>query len=318
MRKNRMKKAMGILTALLVLLAFSSAVAADRETYQEKFEKTVALAKDGKVYLSNISGDIEMKSWNQAQVKIDALKVSEASSLSKAQENAKLVTIEVISQDSVVRVETKYPKHASWHGEHVSVNYSVWIPDKASIEITSVSGDIKAEGIGGALGAKSVSGDVEIMKADKGADCESVSGDVKLQEITGDVDLHSVSGNVTISLIRGSIKAETVSGDVALAEVSEANVVKAKTISGEVTYQGKVNPAGRYTLDAHSGDVEMTLPSDSAFDLEAETFSGDIDSDFQIEVSGKISPKEIRGTVNKGGAYIRLSTFSGDIRLKKV
>ncbi len=61
----------------------------------------------------------------------------------------------------------------------------------------------------------------------------------------------------------------------------------------------------------------MTIPAGSGFDLEANTFSGDIDSEFEITVSGKISPKEIRGTVGKGGATLILKSFSGNVDLKK-
>ncbi|MEW5900547.1 MAG: hypothetical protein AB1715_03690 [Acidobacteriota bacterium] len=55
----------------------------------------------------------------------------------------------------------------------------------------------------------------------------------------------------------------------------------------------------------------------SAFDLEAETFSGGIETDFEIKLIGRISPKEMSGVVNGGGAAVKLSSFSGDIRLKK-
>jgi hypothetical protein len=61
----------------------------------------------------------------------------------------------------------------------------------------------------------------------------------------------------------------------------------------------------------------MFLPADSAFDFEAGTFSGSIESDFEIKMSGKISEKEMRGVVNGGGASVKLSSFSGDIKLKK-
>jgi len=61
----------------------------------------------------------------------------------------------------------------------------------------------------------------------------------------------------------------------------------------------------------------MRIPSDSAFDFEAKTFSGSIHSDFEITISGKISKREIRGSVNGGGADITLKNFSGNIYLKK-
>ncbi len=107
------------------------------------------------------------------------------------------------------------------------------------------------------------------------------------------------------------------SGDIELLDVSEALSVDVKTVSGNVIYIGSIKAGGRYELKTHSGDVRMTIPAGSAFDFEANTFSGDIDSDFEITVVGKISPKEIRGTVGKGGATVALKTFSGNVDLKK-
>ncbi len=108
-----------------------------------------------------------------------------------------------------------------------------------------------------------------------------------------------------------------VTGKIELTEVSEASVVDGNTVTGAVIYDGEINRDGRYTLKTHTGRIEMTLPADSSFDLEANTFSGKIQSDFEIKVSGRISKKRISGVVNKGGPLVKLSTFSGDIYLKK-
>src|SRR4030042_622931 len=92
-------------------------------------------------------------SWNQDQVKIEALKVSQASSLEKAKENAAKVTIEVVQEGSLLRIETKYPKSDKfWGGEsvNVSVGYRLWIPEKAALKAQHISGDINAEALGGA------------------------------------------------------------------------------------------------------------------------------------------------------------------------
>ena len=62
----------------------------------------------------------------------------------------------------------------------------------------------------------------------------------------------------------------------------------------------------------------MILSPNAAFDLEASTFSGDIESDFEIMVTGKFSKKKVQGAVNGGGAVVILNTFSGDIDLKKI
>jgi DUF4097 and DUF4098 domain-containing protein YvlB len=308
------------LVAAAFVVAFIAAPALAEQKFEEKFERTEALVKNGKLYLNNISGDIEILTWKEAQVKIEALKTSKAGSLDKAKENAGLVTIEVTKEGDLVRVETKYPKKSGgfWGGDsiNVSVDYKVWVPDQAAVEIKSVSGDIQVAPIGGAAKIGSVSGDVELHGA-AGADVDLVSGDLVLENIAGDAFLKAVSGDIKTTRIKGSVEVEAVSGDIDLLDVSEAQTINAKSVSGNITYVGSIKAGGRYEIKTHSGDVRVTIPADSAFDFEANTFSGDIDSDFEIQVVGKISPHEIHGTVGKGGATVILKSFSGNVDLKK-
>lgn len=314
---NRWMKATGWLVVSLLLI---TSVALAKEKYEEKFDKTVALAKDGKVEINNVSGDITVASWNQDQVKIEAVKYSQASSLEKARENTGKVTIEVVQEGNSLRIETKYPKSGKfWGGESVdvSVEYKLWIPERAALKAVNVSGDVSAEAIGGAAALKSVSGGIRLVKAGAGADCTSVSGGVEVADVTGNIFLKSVSGDVKASGVKGAVEAETVSGEVDLLDVSDAPTVRVKALSGGVQYRGVISKQGNYSLKSHSGDVVLYLPSDSAFDFEAETFSGGVESDFEIKMTGKVSPKEMSGSVNGGGAVLKLSSFSGDIKLKK-
>lgn len=316
MRLKKVSITLAILTLVFFTLGFYPAQSAAKERYEEKFEKTVALAKDGKMSLRNISGDITVQSWGKEQVKINAFKISRASSLEKAKDNAGEVTIEVNKEDNTVRINTEYPK-VSFKSLNVSVNYQLNIPSQASVKIKSVSGDVTLVEIGGAVEVNAVSGDIEVSKADKGVDCTAVSGDLKLKDITGNADLNTVSGDITLEGLKGSLDVETVSGDVEMIGVSGANVVKGKVLSGFIVYQGDINPDGKYSLKSHSGRIEMILPSGSTFDVEAKTFSGKIVSDFDITVSGKISKMQLQGTVGGGGASVTLKTFSGNIYLKK-
>ncbi len=320
MMTKRDRKWLAALLGTAFVLAFVAAPAMAEEKYQENFAKTEALAKNGKFYLNNISGRIEIATWKEAQVKIEATKTSKASSMAKAKENAAQVTIEVTKETDLVRVETKYPKRSGgfWGGDsiNVSVDYKVWVPDQAAVELRSVSGDVMVAPLGGMAKIGCVSGDVD-LKGAAGADVDLVSGELTLENIVGDVYLKAVSGDIRATGVKGSIEVEAVSGDIELRDVSEAQTVSAKSVSGGITYSGKIKAGGRYELKAHSGDVRMTIPADSTFDFEANTFSGSIDSDFEIQVVGKISPREIHGTVGKGGATIKLKSFSGSIDLKK-
>jgi DUF4097 and DUF4098 domain-containing protein YvlB len=320
MKRFKMTKTALLTASLLLVFAFSVATVGAKEKYEEKFEKTVALTKEGKVDINNISGDIEVRTWGEDQVKIQALKISQASSLSKARENADKVKIEIMEEGNVLRIETKYPRSGKfWGGEsvNVSVDYWLWIPEKASLEANNISGNVDAEGPGGSVDLSAISGDVHLRRASKGGDCSTISGDLEVTGVSGDIFLKSVSGDITATQIKGSIQAETVSGNIEMNDVSEANVVRVKALSGEIDYRGRINREGTYSLKSHSGGIGMALPSDSAFDFEAETFSGSIESDFEIKVAGRISAKEMRGVVNGGGASVKVSSFSGDIKLKK-
>ncbi len=317
--KNAIRRKRPVAALAAVVVAALAVFAVAREKYEEKFAKTVDIAKDGRVYLGNISGDIEITPWKQNQVKIDAVKVSEASSLDKAKENAAQVTVDVATVEGVLRIETKYPeKKHFWEGNsgNVSVSYKLMVPEMAAVEVKSVSGDVKIGALGGALKVKSVSGAVTVLGA-AGVDIDLVSGDITVENIAGDAYLEAVSGNIKATKVKGSLEAGSVSGEVTLKDVSEARSVKAHSVSGDLTYTGTIMASGNYEFDSQSGNIVLTIPANAAFDFEAHTFSGVIDSAFPVEVSGKISPKDMRGTVNKGGARIRLKSFSGNVELKK-
>lgn len=319
MRLGAARKKWAGLLALAVALAFAIGTLWAREKYEEKFEKTESLARDGKVYLSNISGDIEITSWSQNQVRIEAVKVSQASSADKAKSNAAEVTIEVAREGDTLRIETKYPERKGFFGResmNVSINYKLQVPDRASVEVRSISGDVTIASLGGPAKIRTTSGDVKINKA-TGVDVNLTSGDLTVENIAGDAYLKTVSGDIEVTTVKGSLEAASVSGDIDFRDVSEARTATGKTVSGNITYIGTILAGGNYEFESMSGDIEMTIPAGSGFDFEANTFSGVIDTDFSIEVSGKLSRKEIHGTVNKGGARIRLKSFSGNIDLKK-
>jgi hypothetical protein len=315
-------KWMAVLTGLLFLIGLNlvdGAVDA-KEKYEEKFEKTVSLARDGEVNLTNISGHIEVKTWDRGEVKIDALKISKASTVAKAKENAAKVEILVEKEGNTLKIKTEYPERKKgWKEDsiNVSVNYNLTIPAKASAKITSVSGSVDLEKIGGAAKVRAVSGDVTLSEAHKGVDLDTVSGDIYVQNVTGDAYLNAISGKINAEGIRGSIKASVVSGRIELRDVSEADNVHANSVSGSIVYEGKLSRDGRYTLTGHSGSVEMIIPSDTGFEFEATTFSGRIQSDFEVKISGEISRRKISGVVNNGGAIVELTTFSGNVYLKK-
>lgn len=322
MNKSQAIRRAAVIGALLALAVYPLTAFAE-EKIEQKFSKVEALAKDGKVILGNVSGTIDIKSWAEAQVKIEAVKVSKAKTMDKAKENMDKVQIVVQKTGEIVRIETKYPEQKGRHESiSVSVNYQVWIPEKASLSVTNVSGSVIADGIGGAFEGRVTSGNATLTRLGGGADCYVVSGTTRASDLVGDCEFTAVSGNISVDRVKGSVQAETTSGAVRMTEVEGAKSVRGKALSGNVTYDGKIEKDGKYTLEAMSGRLEMIIPADSSFDLSAESFSGGIQTDFAVTMTGRISGghgpvREVRGTVGAGGASVRLKAFSGSISLKK-
>lgn len=324
----RLRKTTAILAAA-ALLALAAAPAAakwgdgdSREKYEEKFQKTEKLAADGRIFLINISGDIKVATWDKAEVFIDALKVSRAKTAERAKENAALVKIEVSRTDGRLEIRTRYPEGRNvFKDSNVSVNYILTIPARAEVEVKNVSGDVRAEAVGGRAKLETVSGDIAASRMARGGTFVTVSGKLVLAEVSDGLKAKTVSGDISVSGAIGSVEAKTVSGDIELRSLSDSKSVEVNVLSGDIDFEGTLNPEGVYNFETHSGDVTLSLPVNAAFDFSFKTFSGDISSDFKavVELQGKLkdSRRDIRGEVNGGGADLTCKTFSGEIRLKK-
>ncbi|MBC7349659.1 MAG: DUF4097 family beta strand repeat protein [Candidatus Aminicenantes bacterium] len=320
MRKREWKRSNGLKLSLVLMLGLLLILPVlAKERYEEKFERTEKLARDGTVMVSNVSGDIKFLVWKEEKVKIEAVKFATGSTEAKAKENADKVTIEVKVEPGLVRIETKYPESRRWFGSdsNVSVDYTIWIPEQASIDSKSVSGDVRVEKAGGPVRVSTVSGSVTVTGGKKTVSAKAVSGDIRVTGVEADCELSSVSGDLQVSQVRGSVEAEVVSGSIRLQDIMEARKVSAKSISGTVEYRGQVVSAGSYRFSSHSGDVKLYLPADASFDLEASSFSGTVTTDFPVEVMGKLSSKTIQGRVGKGGAEVSAKAFSGSVEIRK-
>lgn len=149
-----------------------------------------------------------------------------------------------------------------------------------------------------AISAKTASGDISLEDLSiKNLNFESVSGDIKSESVyTEKASLKSVSGEIKVEDYKGELTAETVSGDLSLDIINSIEDIYAHSISG---------------------DIKIQLPSNAEFYLESKTTSGEIICDFPISIEGKLSDKNINGSVGNGDARIEVSTVSGDAKISE-
>ncbi len=146
------------------------------------------------------------------------------------------------------------------------------------------------------------------------------SGDITTNGGSGRVSLTTSSGDIKASNISGQMTLSTSSGDVTATNASASGNSSFHTNSGDITYRGSLAPNGSYIFSASSGDIDLTLPANAAFQVvQATTDSGDIDSDFSgVNIARGSSSATASGTVGSAPyAQISLQTSSGDIHIRQ-
>ena len=287
----------------------------------ERFSRRVRVSPDGRVSISNISGDIVVTAASGNEVSIEAVK--------RGRDRGQLQTvhIDVEERGGSVFVHTTHTAR----NDRVSVDYTIAMPASAAIEVHSVSGNVKVTGVHGAARGETISGDVTMADTPRLEMAKSVSGNVTLGGVATDGDLSaaSVSGNLVGKSIKAhSLELGSVSGDVRLTDVS-CDRLAAKSISGTVEYSGTITKGGSYEVNAHSGDIRLTLANPAGFVLNANSFSGSIRSDLPLTIGGDSSTRgrpgrrtglsnhSMTATYGDGSATLTLRTFSGDIIISK-
>lgn len=211
---------------------------------------------------------------------------------------------------------------------NVSISYEITVPPQTELHSGTGSGNQTVEGIRGSADISSGSGELKLMRIGSGVHAKTGSGDVELEEIQGNVRAETGSGSIHAKAVAGGFECRTGSGDVKLeqtaagavrAETGSGSVelhnvrgsLEARTGSGEVEAEGR--PDGRWLVHTGSGGVRLALPMEAAFDLDAHTSSGSINTKHPVTVEGSLGRKELRGKVRGGGVPIEVHTGSGNI-----
>lgn len=165
--------------------------------------------------------------------------------------------------------------------------------DLGSLAVEVASGDLQVGNVGGDAAVQSASGDVEIGVVSRNAAVNTASGGIQLRGVEGDGALNTASGDVRVGSALAALAVSTQSGDI---EVRR--------------YEG-----GDLECSSTSGDVRIGLPPGRALDVDINSVSGEIHSDFSTEPDGPPPSSVTPPTGSAATARLRVKTVSGDIAL---
>jgi hypothetical protein len=178
------------------------------------------------------------------------------------------------------------------------------------------SAEVTSSGTKGTLVLDVGSGDVKVTGAEGTLDVDTGSGSVEVSGFSGDeLGIDTGSGGVTGSQVTAKqIHIDTGSGDIELTAVN-APVLALETGSGSVGADLR-GPVKDLSVETGSGNISVRAPASLAAEVELETASGGIETDFALQVT-RHSRDHVIGQIGAGTARVAIETGSGDIRLLK-
>jgi DUF4097 and DUF4098 domain-containing protein YvlB len=240
------------------------------------------VTSSGNLVVSTVTGTVEL------ETSFGSIRVEEADGAVSARSNSGDITLVGLSDAGDLQVRTDFGK--------------LLLQDITADRLTarSSSGSIQVEGgtLDGALDVETSFGDVTVAGVRATSyRLASSSGNLALDGCTGPLDLQTGFGNVEV---RNGAEAQ----------------LALKTDSGEIRFSGSLDAQGEHRVESNFGSVRLVLPAESAFDLDAETGFGSIDSEFPVTVS-QFEEKHMVGEVNGGGPLLRIRSSSGNVTLKR-
>lgn len=183
------------------------------------------------------------------------------------------------------------------------IDYDVTVPSSAQVQVTVNSGSVAASGISG-VSIDTGSGSLDVENVQGPINVHTESGDITARNIKGQIMMDAGSGSIRVTGVNGQLKANTRSGDVVVREATLNGQSVLKTDSGSVRFEGALDPTGSYQMATNSGDIDLTLPSNAAFQLAATTGSGSINNAFGNDSVGVNPRAQITATIGSGSVVV--------------
>ncbi len=296
-----------------LLLALWSA---DVQAAKGSFEETYPVSGPFLLDVKTGSGKIEIRAGTDGEIRVKG-KISVGSGwFGGSRENAREIVEELQASPPVEiedgRVRIGYIKERRL-SRKVSISYDIVVPANTQVKSHTGSGSQSISGVAGPVEVGSGSGRLTLSDIGGSVNASAGSGSISAEGVAGAFDAHTGSGAIRlIQVAPGDVEATAGSGSIDLKGVVGA--LRARSGSGSINVDGQM--AGPWDLDTGSGSVHVTLPTDAAFTLDAESNSSSITVDHPVTIQGKMSKKRVKGDVRGGGEMLRIETGSGRIRVE--
>lgn len=195
---------------------------------------------------------------------------------------------------------------------------------KGSINASKIRADLTVDGrvddatIADIAGSVSMTGDyfgdINLSKIAKAVNFKSSRTEMGFARLDGELTMQS--GDLHAKSVAGPLRLMTKSKDVNLEGVS--GDIRLEDSNGSVQLHADKLPLGNIRIINTKGDVQVMLPANASFSIDARTHSGDIESDFsQVQVNSSGNQTTATGAVGTNGVRVEIVNDYGSIEIRK-
>jgi DUF4097 and DUF4098 domain-containing protein YvlB len=286
-----------VVAAVVALLCCASPLAA-----QSKIERKIPLGMEGALRIVNMVGSVVVHGWTKDTVLVrGTLGPGDRFFAGGGYTGAKLFVVSENDRD---------PKPA---------RLEVWVPARVRLWIKTATANIDVNGVTGGLDLYVVSGTITVNGNPHELNAEAIDGDIhvagspawlRAKTATGAITLQGASSDLGLSTVSGPIK---VDGGV-------FERAKLETVTGNITFGGKLDRSGTFDFDTHSGSVDIAIPERSPVSVSVVTIAGAITNNLskKTPIPGRFGRgAELTMDLSDGGAKMSIRTFKGPVTLRR-
>lgn len=193
---------------------------------------------------------------------------------------------------------------------------------RSSAKISNLSGDLSIDGranevnVTNVRGAAHLTGEfmesVKLAQIARNVTFKSSRTDMEFAKLEGSLDLDS--GDLRADSLQGPMRLSTRNKDVRLEGV--AGDLRLDDSNGAVEIS--VHKVGNLQVSNKNGDIQVTLPSQAGFRVDARALNGEIQSDFaQLKIDNGDNQAIASGAVGNAAASLKLNNEHGTIEIRK-
>jgi hypothetical protein len=271
---------------------------------QKKIERRLALGMEGALRIHNMVGSVVVHGWDKDTVLVrGTIGAGDNFYMGGGYTGAKMFVESTNERD---------PKPS---------RLEVWVPARVRLWVKTATANIDVSDVAGGLDLYVVSGTIDVTGNPHELNAEAIDGDIHITGSPSWLRAKSATGAITLQGASADAGLSTVSGPIRIdggAGVFERT--KIETVTGTITFAGRLDRSGGFDFDTHSGIVDIAIPVKTSATLSVVTIAGTITNNLSNKnpTPGRFGRgAELILEESGGGAKVSVRTFKGPVTLRR-